>query len=310
MTHPSLLRSVPLLLLLLTVPLMLPHPAAGASSPAPDLWKTAGEAYQKSDWKEAAEGYRAIVAREPGSGRAWYRLGVSQAKLGRRKEAIASYLKAEAIGQSPVVRYALACVHAQEGDSTEAFAWLEKAVAGGFRSADQIRQDPDLESLRGSPHFAALVQRVEWNQRPCAHVAENRALDFWVGDWEVRSVDGTVVGSNSITVENGDCWVHEHWTSGLGGRGESVNYYNVTTGKWHQTWVDDQGAIAEFDGDFREGAMRLEGYRQGSDRSRIPARLTLTPRADGTVRQLGENSTDGGKTWTVLYDFLYSKRKS
>ena len=68
--------------------------------------------------------------------------------------------------------------------------------------------------------------------------------------------------------------------------------------------------IAEFDGDFREGAMRLEGYREGPDKGRIPARLTLTPRSDGTVRQLGENSTDGGKTWTVLYDFIYARKKA
>jgi len=175
---------------------------------------------------------------------------------------------------------------------------------------DQIKQDEDLVSLRGSDRFAEIVKKVEWNQRPCAHVTENRQFDFWLGDWDVSSPEGTVVGKNSITVENGDCWVHEHWAGGLGGNGESFNYYNATTKKWHQTWVDDQGAIAEFDGDFRDGAMRLEGYREGATHERIPARLTLTPLPNGTVRQLGENSTDGGKTWTVLYDFIYAKKKA
>jgi hypothetical protein len=289
---------------------ILATPAAGgAPVPASPTWEEAGAAYQRADWKTAAEAYGAITKREPESGRAWYRLGVSYAKLGKPKDAIPAYLRADAIGQNPVVRYGLACAYTQWGDTANAYAWLEKAVASGFRSVEQMKKDEDLNSLRGSAHFTALVQRVEWNERPCAHRAENRQLDFWLGDWEVRSPEGTVAGQNSITVENTDCWIHEHWNGGLGGAGESFNYYNATTRRWHQTWVDDQGEIAEFDGAFKDGAMRLEGYRQGPGQSRVPARLTLTPNQDGTVRQLGENSTDGGKTWTVLYDFIYAKHK-
>lgn len=295
------LRGVPFLFLAASV--------LTAASPSP-TWEEAGAAYQKADWKTAAADYAAIAKREPKNGRAWYRLGVSLAKSGKPKDAIPAYQNAEAINQNPTVRYGLACAYAQTGDSAQAYAWLEKAVAAGFRSLDQIKSDPDLASLHGSSHFDALVQRADWNQRPCAHLTENRALDFWVGDWEVRSQEGTVVGQNSITVENTDCWIHEHWSSGLGGAGESFNFYNATTRKWHQTWVDDQGEIAEFDGDFHDGAMRLEGYRQGPAKDRIPARLTLTPLPDGTVRQLGENSTDGGKTWTVLYDFIYARKKA
>jgi len=305
-SHRYVFRSVPSLLVLLLFAL----PALAAEKATPTAWSEAGAAYQKGDWKAAASAYEAIAKKEPESGRAWYRLGVSYAKLGRPKDAIPAYMKAEAIGQNPVVRYGLACAYAQAGDKDQAYAWLEKAIAGGFRSVDQIKTDEDLVSLRGSDRFAEIVKKVEWNQRPCTHVTENRQFDFWLGDWEVSSPEGTVVGKNSITVENGDCWIHEHWAGGLGGNGESFNYYNATTKKWHQTWVDDQGAIAEFDGDFRDGAMRLEGYREGVSHERIPARLTLTPLPNGTVRQLGENSTDGGKTWTVLYDFIYAKKKA
>lgn len=290
---------------ILTTP---PAAVSAAATPFP-AWEQAGDAYEKGDWKTAAEAYGAITKREPGNGRAWYRLGVSDAKLGKPKDAITAYLRADAIGQNPVVRYGLACAFTQLGDSAQAFAWLEKAIASGFRSAEQMKKDEDLTPLRGSAHFSALVQRAEWNQRPCAHLPEDRQFDFWLGDWQVRSPEGTVAGQNSITVENGDCWIHEHWAGGLGGSGESFNFYNATTKKWHQTWVDDQGEIAEFDGVFRDGAMRLEGYRQGPGQTRIPARLTLTPLPDGTVRQLGENSNDGGKTWTVLYDLLYARSK-
>lgn len=280
---------------------------AGAAPPSP-LWQEAGAAFQKGDWKAAARAYEAITKQEPGSGRAWYRLATSYAKLGRLKDAVPAYLKAEVIGQSPVVRYDLACVYTKLADSTEAFAWLEKAVASGFRSVSQIKGDPDLEPLRGSTHFASIVQRVEWNERPCAHLPEHRQFDFWVGEWNVATPEGNKAGESSIVIENGDCWVHENWRSAIAGTGQSFNYYNPTTKTWHQTWVDDQGEIAEFDGTLRDGAMRLEGYRQGPNGSRIPARLTLTPLPGGTVRQLGENSTDNGATWTVLYDLVYTRK--
>ena len=34
-------------------------------------------------------------------------------------------------------------------------------------------------------------------------------------------------------------------------------------------------------------------------------RITWTPAADRSVRQLWESSTDRGKTWTVLFDGRY-----
>lgn len=300
------MRFIPLTLLSLLLVTGWPSPAR-ASDPPTRTWEEAGVAFQNGDWKAAAMAYRAIAKREPSSARAWFRLGTSYAKLGNVKDAIPAYLKADEITQSPIVRYGLARAYARMGDSAQAFVWLEKSVTSGLRGADSLRSNPDLERLRKSPHFVAILQRLEWNERPCVHLAENRRFDFWVGEWDVGVSDGSPVGKSSITVENGDCWIHEHWNGGMGGKGESFSFYNPTTKKWHQTWLDDQGEIAEFDGEFRDGAMRMEGYRQGPSKDRIPARLTLTPLKGGSVRQLGEHSTDGGKTWTAIYDLIYSR---
>ncbi|MGH7681257.1 MAG: tetratricopeptide repeat protein [Candidatus Eiseniibacteriota bacterium] len=293
------------LLALSTTP---PRVASAATDPAASpTWDQAGAAFQKGDWKAAADAYAAIAKREPGSGRAWYRLATCNAKLGKLDAAIPAYLKAEAIGQNPLVQFDLACAYARSGDKAKAMDWLDKAAAGGFRSTERMKNDPDIASLRGSEGFAALTLKVEANERPCSHDPAYRQFDFWVGEWQVKSREGAPAGTNSITIENGDCWVHEHWLS-PGGNGESFNFYNPTTQKWHQSWVDDQGQVAEFDGGLKDGAMAMEGYRQGTAGARIPARLTLTPLPDGTVRQLGENSTDGGKTWTILYDLIYVRK--
>jgi hypothetical protein len=42
-----------------------------------------------------------------------------------------------------------------------ALGWLDQAVTGGWQYADQLAQDDDLKSLRGSPAFQALVARAQ-----------------------------------------------------------------------------------------------------------------------------------------------------
>ena len=37
--------------------------------------------------------------------------------------------------------------------------------------------------------------------------------------------------------------------------------------------------------------------------------MTFEPRADGTVRQSGTQSTDGGKTFQPSFDLIYTKKK-
>jgi hypothetical protein len=41
----------------------------------------------------------------------------------------------------------------------------------------------------------------------------------------------------------------------------------------------------------------------------VERKLTFTRIDENRVRQLGENSSDGGKTWTVAYDLLYVRKK-
>ena len=43
------------------------------------------------------------------------------------------------------------------GDADRAMAWLEKAVAGGYRDVEQLKADPDLAALRGRDDFKKLL---------------------------------------------------------------------------------------------------------------------------------------------------------
>jgi hypothetical protein len=128
--------------------------------------------------------------------------------------------------------------------------------------------------------------------------AEHRQFDFWVGDWRVAKPDGSFAGTNRITQEYGGCVIHEHYVTGKGYSGESLNIYDAARKVWHQTWVDNGGLLLTLEGRWDGKAMVLEGGGQ---------RITWTPNADGSVRQLWE-SRDAKGGWTVAFDGKYTKQ--
>ena len=134
-----------------------------------------------------------------------------------------------------------------------------------------------------------------------------RQFDFWVGSWNVTA-QGRQAGINDVTVEEGGCVLHEHWTGSRGGTGQSFNVYDQAIGKWHQFWVDNQGNYLHLTGSYGDSRLVLEGTGAGPDRKPQRHRLTFFQNADGSVRQLWETSGDDGRSWQVAFDGLYRKR--
>lgn len=144
---------------------------------------------------------------------------------------------------------------------------------------------------------------------PCATRAEHRQFDFWIGEWNVETPQGQRAGFNSIQRILDGCVIFENWTGARGMSGKSFNFYNAGTGKWQQTWVDDKGNVLELAGQFKDGAMRLEGESMAANRNKVMNRLTFFPLSADRLRQLWEQSSDGGKTWGVVFDGAYIRKK-
>jgi len=138
---------------------------------------------------------------------------------------------------------------------------------------------------------------------PCATSPDRHRFDFWIGEWRVTNTAGVEVGKSSVQSISGGCALLENWTSARGGQGKSINAFNVATGEWQQYWIGQDGNVTEYRESEWHGAAITFIARGKSTLQR----LTFTPQADGAVRQLGESSTDGGKTWTVNYDFRYRR---
>jgi hypothetical protein len=134
-------------------------------------------------------------------------------------------------------------------------------------------------------------------------------FDFWLGEWRVTS-NGQPAGTNVVETTQNGCVLQENWRgSGIGGiTGTSFNIYDRETGRWHQTWVDASGTLLLLDGGLSGESMVLEGERPapGGEGS-VQHRITWTPNPDRSVRQLWEASQDGGETWNVIFDGLYTR---
>ena len=142
---------------------------------------------------------------------------------------------------------------------------------------------------------------------PRCDAPEYRQFDFWVGEWRV-TMGGQVVGSNSVTLEEAGCLVHEHWTGARGGTGQSLNFYDRSDGRWHQAWISSSGGALSLSGSYHDGKLEYTGERPANPGGPVQRqRLTFFKNADGTVRQLWETRTDG-VTWQTTFDGLYTRR--
>jgi hypothetical protein len=157
-----------------------------------------------------------------------------------------------------------------------------------------------------------LAQTKEPAKNPCQDPQghpEFRQLDFWVGNWEVFNKDKKL---SDVTVEKilNDCALAETWTAaGTGNDGRGLSSYDALTKKWEYYWVAANGYMSHWAGDLIGNELRFVREQpdpKGGTRLRHWSLFNLP---DGKVRELSLGSTDGGKTWTTEYDFIWVRKK-
>jgi len=154
--------------------------------------------------------------------------------------------------------------------------------------------------------FTALSSTSAMAASPC-EASAHRAFDFWLGEWQVHTPDGKLAGVNRISSEYNGCVLHECYDTNRGYSGESLNSYDAGRRVWHQTWVDTSGTLLVLEGGLRNGSMVLEGQTTAADAQVTKHRITWTPNANGSVRQLWE-STDAKGQWSVAFDGMYTRK--
>jgi hypothetical protein len=147
---------------------------------------------------------------------------------------------------------------------------------------------------------------------PCAS-EPFRALDFWVGDWDVYpNGKDKLVAHSKIEKLYGGCAIRENWMPLGGANGGSLSGYDPATKRWHQTWFGSAPGPVFFDGGPAAGKMVLTGWWAGSGPKGEDGlvRMTYSREPGGAVRQFGEFSADNGLSWQANFDFIYRPHKA
>ena len=143
---------------------------------------------------------------------------------------------------------------------------------------------------------------------PCEDDARFAEFDFWIGDWDVHTADGTYAGRNTISKTERGCVLLEQWRGASGSTGMSINYVNGASGDWVQNWRAAGGSQIDIHGGMTDDGMLLVGkihYLTNSTTQDFRGLWTLLP--DGRVRQFFEQSDDGGETWAPWFEGFYTR---
>lgn len=143
--------------------------------------------------------------------------------------------------------------------------------------------------------------------------ADHRALDFWIGDWDVFAKGSTKPIAHSRIEKIVGCAISETFDQSIGPNGKPIAYHgrsisayvpagSAGSGGWRQYYVDSGGTAATLTGGITNGAMIFL-----SNNGPVTNRMTLKSMGSA-VSQRGEFSTDDGKTWQPAYDFTYWPR--
>jgi hypothetical protein len=160
--------------------------------------------------------------------------------------------------------------------------------------------------------LVASAQTTPAKPVPCEQNPTYHKLDFWVGEWDVFDIkSGKADGANRIEKILRSCAIVENWTDADGSEGKSLFYVQRATGQWKQVWVEDSGGMKEksLQDSYSGEGVRFQGEILHRDGSSHLDRTTLRPMSGGRVRQTIEISRNARKTWEVVYDAEYRRRK-
>lgn len=282
--------------------------------------KVADSLYALSDWKKAIPAYESALKTSPENSLAWNRLGYSYHNLKNYEKAIASYTKALENKPAPMleatVHARLARIYSVKNEREKAIEYLNKAIERGYLNLQEMQTSQDFESVRTDKRFADAVKVVNEKAFPCMTIPQARQFDFWVGEWDVYPNGANmIVGHSKVEMASGGCMILENWTA-LGpvpNTGKSMNYVNTVTGKWEQYWIGSGGLSPGnpqkfVNGEYKDGAMRFEFEQITPQNQKQIGRFIFYNMGPNQVRQFNEVSSDGGKTWTTVYDFIYKRK--
>ena len=145
------------------------------------------------------------------------------------------------------------------------------------------------------------------DQKPCS-APEARQFDFWLGEWDLSWAENGQ-GTNLIESIFGGCVIQEMFDGrpSIELQGMSVSAYNQNSGKWQQTWVDNNGTYLDFIGEFKDGAMILRREAVVDDQP-VHQRMVWYNISENELDWNWDRSNDGGQSWQTVWHIHYVRK--
>jgi hypothetical protein len=266
-------------------------------------------AFEQGRWENAIDEYREILAAYPEDRLSLLRIAQAQRELERHDDALATLETARtANAPEAMIDLERARNFALQGKDDEALAALDAADHSGLRALGIVESAPEFERFRSLSRFERVHRNIRARVYPCEGIEHAGDFDFWLGRWEVRMPDGTLIGTNTITKHDGGCSIQERWEGAGGSTGTSVAFFLPSRGEWRQVWTGSGGTLFDITGAAGNGTMHMEGTLEYVEPNRVVAfRGTWTEGADGRVRQRLEEFDLAAQAWIVWFDGFYRR---
>jgi tetratricopeptide (TPR) repeat protein len=266
-------------------------------------------AFEEGRWQDAIAEYREILAAYPEDRLSLLRIAQAQRELTRHEDALATLEDARtANAPEAMIDLERARNLALMGRDDEALAALDAADHSGLRALALVEEVPEFGRYRELSRFQRVHRNIRARVYPCEGLEHANDFDFWLGRWEVRMPDGTLIGTNTITKRDGGCSIQERWEGAGGSTGTSVTFFLPSRGEWRQVWTGSGGTLFDITGTAGNGTMHMEGTLEYVEPNRVVAfRGTWTEGADGRVRQRLEEFDLAAQAWIAWFDGFYRR---
>jgi hypothetical protein len=111
-----------------------------------------------------------------------------------------------------------------------------------------------------SPATSLPSQKSNDARYPCQAV---HTFDFSVGTFDAtpwNQPTASPAGRLQNTREYEGCVIVERWSGVTGSAGMSMSFYDTNRHAWRMIWNDDSNQSNDFEGEYRDGAMRFKGW--------------------------------------------------
>lgn len=266
-------------------------------------------AFEQHRWQDAINEYRKLLAASPEDRLSLLRIAQAQRELHKYNDALATLEQARtANAPEAMVDLERARNLALLGRKDDALDALDASDHSGLRALELVETAHEFDAFRGSSRFERVHRNIRARVFPCEGEPAAKDFDFWIGRWEVREPDGTLVGTDTIEKRDGGCSIYEHYEGAGGSSGTSLTFYLPSRGEWRQVWTGSGGTLFDLTGKLVDGAMKMEGQVEYIEGNRVVAfRGTWTRAADGRVRQRLEEFDLGAQTWIVWFDGFFRR---